>query len=137
MGAHASSGALVPARRGGQFGGALAAGSTVSGMGFTGALGRPRGPAELLHTARLFPDQGQAIELLQLLRKATGKPRAFFSSPFQAGACYHAVGGTHEVAIIVPTGASACLLWWGGGRGGAGVRNGCASIAPTVFFFFG
>lgn len=71
--------------------------------------------ADMSRVERPFPDMDEMVELLRLLRLATGKPTAVFNTPHQVACCYQAVAGSHEVTIVLPTGACTyCVIngWW-------------------------
>lgn len=93
--------ACVPQQRRGP---AVAAGS---GSG-VGALQQRRTGADLSRVERSFPDMDEMLELLRLLRRATGNPTAVFRTPFQVTSCYQAVTCSHEMTIVLPTGACTC-----------------------------
>lgn len=72
--------------------------------------------ADLSSVERPFPDMYEALELVRLLRRATGNPTAVFKSPYQMACSYQAVTGSHEMTIVLPTGACARVWWMRGGK---------------------
>ena len=76
----------------------------LAGVGEGGTLVAPRRATRTSRVERPFPDMAESLEMVQLLRRATLKDTAVFKSPFQIACFYQAVTGSHETAIILPTG---------------------------------
>jgi hypothetical protein len=70
--------------------------------------------ADLSRVERPFPDMYESLELVRLLRRATGNPTTVFKSPYQMACCYQAVTGSHEMTIVLPTGACVRVMWMTG-----------------------